>query len=85
MISTDKRGFKPVIGYARESTRLEDLTEAHLEFIKLNWENSYLTLARLCQGIKTYKGIIRPGDLKRIAVRLALPRRPRPKTGEKMW
>ena len=84
-LNADKRSYKSAIGYARESVRLDDLTEAHVQFVKDNWTNQYLTLGQICEQVKTYKGMIRPGDLKRIAVRLALPKRPRPKRGEKLW
>jgi predicted nucleic acid-binding protein len=63
--------------YASEVVRVEDMTEAHLEFIRLNWCNPTLTIAELCRGVVTYKGMARPRDLKRAAVRLALPPRPR--------
>ena len=84
-LNADKRTYKSAIGFARESIRLEDLAEAQIKFIKDNWDNEYITLGQLCQGVVTYKGMIRIGDLKRIAVRLNLSKRPRVKRGEKLW
>ena len=84
-LNANHRKNKPIIGFSTTPIRLEELTDAQIEFVKLNWENPHAFLIDICNGVVTHKGIIRPGDLKRIAVRLALPKRPRPKTGEKLW